>query len=62
MFDEYVVTRADEAATALRRGCLAMSDPEPADLFAHVYAEPHPLLEEERDDYLAYLAGFEEDG
>ena len=61
-FDEHVAAQANETATALRRGCLAMPDPEPADLFAHVYAEPHPLLEEERDDYLAYLAGFEEDG
>ena len=48
-------------AEALRRGCLAMSDPEPADLFTHVYADPHPLLEEERATYAAYLAGFDED-
>ena len=61
-FDQDVVAQADEAAAAMRRGCLAMSDPEPADIFTNVYAEPHPLLEEERDDYLAYLAGFEEDG
>ena len=47
-------------AAALRRGCLAMPDPEPADLFAHVYAEPHPLLQEEQEAYAAYLAGFDE--
>jgi 2-oxoisovalerate dehydrogenase E1 component alpha subunit len=52
---------ADEVAAALRRGCLAMPDAEPAELFAHVYADPHPLLREEQDAYAAYLAGFDED-
>ena len=28
-------------------------------LFAHVYAEPHPLLEEERAAYAEYLAAFD---
>ncbi len=60
-FEEHVDAAADEAATALRRGCLAMPDPEPADLFTNVYAEPHPLLQEERDGYAAYLAGLEDD-
>ena len=50
---------ADQVAAALRQGCLAMPDPEPADLFAHVYAEPHPLLQEEEEAYAAYLAGFD---
>jgi pyruvate dehydrogenase E1 component alpha subunit len=52
---------ADEVAAALRHGCLAMPDPEPADLFAHVYADPHPLLHEEQDAYAEYLAGLDED-
>ena len=60
-FDEQVDAAADEAATALRVGCLAMPDPEPAELFDNVYAEPHPLLQEERDGYAAYLAGLEEE-
>jgi pyruvate dehydrogenase E1 component alpha subunit len=37
-----------------------MPDPEPADLFTNVYAEAHPLLQEERDGYADYLAGFED--
>jgi 2-oxoisovalerate dehydrogenase E1 component alpha subunit len=37
-----------------------MPDPEPADLFAHVYAEPHALVREEKEAYEAYLAGFDE--
>ena len=60
-FDQEVGAAADEAASALRRGCLALPDPGPADLFEHVYAETHPLLREERDAYLSYLAGFDED-
>ena len=58
-FDERVDAEADQVAAALRQGCLAMPDPEPADLFAHVYAEPHPLLQEEEEAYAAYLAGFD---
>jgi pyruvate dehydrogenase E1 component alpha subunit len=60
-FDASVEASAAEAAAALRQGCLAMADPEPADLFAHVYAEPHPLLQEECDAYADYLAGFDEE-
>jgi 2-oxoisovalerate dehydrogenase E1 component alpha subunit len=59
-FEAGVQAEADEVAALLRQGCLAMRDPQPADLFAHVYAEPHPLLQEEQDDYAAYLAGFDE--
>jgi 2-oxoisovalerate dehydrogenase E1 component alpha subunit len=60
-FDEVVTAAADEVASALRQGCLALPDPELGDLFAHVYADPHPLLDEEREAYAAYLAGFDED-
>jgi pyruvate dehydrogenase E1 component alpha subunit len=59
-FDAEVDGTADEAAAALRQGCLAMPDPGPEDVFAHVYAEPHPLLAEEHEAYDAYLAGFDE--
>jgi len=59
-FDDRVEREADEVAAALRAGCLAMPDPEPSDLFAHVYAEPHSLLRDEEEAYLAYLAEFDE--
>ena len=59
-FDEEVDAEAADAADRLRRGCLALADPEPLALFDHVYAEPHALLEEERNAYAAYLAGFED--
>jgi pyruvate dehydrogenase E1 component alpha subunit len=59
-FEATVTRSADSAATALRAECLAMPDPEPLAMFEHVYAEPHPLVDEERDAYAAYLAGFDE--
>ena len=54
-FEERVDAAADDAAAALRAGCLGMADPEPETVFDHVYAAPHPLLEAERADYLSYL-------
>jgi 2-oxoisovalerate dehydrogenase E1 component alpha subunit len=60
-FDAEVRAEAEEAAARLRAGCLAMADPEPGELFEHVYAEPHSLLREERDAYAAYLATFDEE-
>jgi 2-oxoisovalerate dehydrogenase E1 component alpha subunit len=60
-FEDAVDQEAQALAAALRRGCLAMEDPDPASLFDHVYAGPHSLLEEERAAYAAYLAGFDEE-
>jgi pyruvate dehydrogenase E1 component alpha subunit len=60
-FDEEVAAGADDVAVALRQGCLAMPDPVPADLFAHVYTEPHPLLQEEEKAHEAYLATLDEE-
>lgn len=34
-----------------------MPDPDPMELFDHVYATDHPLIAEERRDYAAYLEG-----
>ncbi len=60
-FEEGVSEKAEAAAADLRRGCLDLDDPDPATLFDHVYAEAHPLLEEERAASAAYLASFEEE-
>jgi pyruvate dehydrogenase E1 component alpha subunit len=59
-FESRVSDVAEAAAADLRRGCLSMDDPGPDALFDHVYADPHPLLEEERAAYADYLAGFDE--
>ena len=37
-----------------------MPDPEPLSIFDHVYADPSPLLDEERATFATYLASFEE--
>jgi pyruvate dehydrogenase E1 component alpha subunit len=58
-FDQQVAAAAGDAATALRSGVLDMPNPEPSALFDHVYADPHPLLDAEREAYLQYLAEFD---
>ena len=59
-FEATVEERAAEAAATLRARCLVMPDPAPEAMFDHVYVDPHPLLQEEREAYAAYQAGFEE--
>jgi 2-oxoisovalerate dehydrogenase E1 component alpha subunit len=51
---------SDALAVRLRTGCLEMADPPPLALFDHVYAEPHPLVDEERAAFAAYLDSFED--
>ncbi|SNS56635.1 pyruvate dehydrogenase (acetyl-transferring) E1 component subunit alpha [Rhodococcoides kyotonense] len=58
-FRTRVKDRADATAAELRRGCLGTVEPGPMALFDNVYVDPHPLIDEERDAYAAYLAGFE---
>ena len=57
-FDE-VAEEADALAARLRAYCLAMPDPGPSRIFSEVYAEPSPVLDAQRDAYLAYHASFE---
>ena len=52
---------ADELAARIRKGCLEMSDPDPMSMFEHVYDETTPLLQQQRDDFATYLAGFDHD-
>ncbi|ATL71573.1 pyruvate dehydrogenase (acetyl-transferring) E1 component subunit alpha [Nocardia terpenica] len=56
-FERRVATRSDEVGGALRSATIAMPDPDPMQLFDHVYAAPHPLIEAERREYAAYLEG-----
>ena len=51
---------ADELAAYVRKGCLEMPDPDPLSIFDNVYAEEHPLLVEEREQFASYLDTFEE--
>ena len=53
-----VAAEADELAARIRETCIAMEPPAPERLWEHVYTEPHALVDEERDAYLAYLDSF----
>ncbi len=50
---------SEALAVRLREGCRALPDPDPLEIFDHVYAEPHALVAEERAAYASYLASFE---
>ena len=60
-FEATVTAAVDTQAAAMRAGCLATAEPDPGTLFDHVYAAPHPLLEEERRAFAAYQASFDEE-
>jgi len=53
-----VAAAADAVAAELRAGCLAMPDLPSDALFDHVYAEPHPRIDEQRAEHEAYLRMF----
>ena len=53
---------ADDLAARLRKGCIEMPDPDPLSIFDHVYAEGSPLLDEEREQFAAYLDTFADAG
>ncbi|MFC4912393.1 pyruvate dehydrogenase (acetyl-transferring) E1 component subunit alpha [Actinomadura gamaensis] len=61
-FFEDVEAEAKKMAMELRKACLALPDPDPMAIFEHVYAEPHPLMTEEQEQFAAYLASFEDEG
>jgi 2-oxoisovalerate dehydrogenase E1 component alpha subunit len=52
--DEY----AKDEALRLRERVLAMPEPEPLQLFDHVYAHGSALVDTERDRHAEYLASF----
>ena len=49
---------AEAMAVELRAACRALPDPVIDDVFSHVYAEPHALVDEERATARTYHAGF----
>jgi len=58
-FFKSVDDEADAVAEDIRARCVTMPDPKPVSIFDHVYAEPHPLMDEERAEYGAYWESFE---
>ncbi|MCP2166259.1 pyruvate dehydrogenase E1 component alpha subunit [Goodfellowiella coeruleoviolacea] len=56
-FDE-VQAESDELAAGFREFCVNMPDPPPGRIFSEVYADEHPVLAAQRDEFLDYLHGF----
>ncbi|WP_181036302.1 pyruvate dehydrogenase (acetyl-transferring) E1 component subunit alpha [Arthrobacter sp. B1805] len=61
-FFEELAAEARTMASELREAVLSMTAPELAERFATVYAEPHPLVQEELRFFEQYEAGFAEEG
>jgi pyruvate dehydrogenase E1 component alpha subunit len=59
-FFDGVEAEAEALAVRLRDGCRSLPDPEPPRMLDRVYAEPHPLVEQERAELEAYLDSFED--
>lgn len=55
---QQVQDKADAVAREMRAGCTTMPDPEPLDIFKHVYSSPNSWLERQQDHYSRYLASF----
>ncbi len=55
-----VAATADRVAARLREGCLNTADPEPDEIFEHVYAGPHPRIAEQQVALRAARADDEE--
>ena len=53
---QYSVTGDPDVLTAVDR---PMPEPGPGRIFSQVYAEPSPVLDAQRDAYLAYRSSFE---
>lgn len=55
---QQVQDKADAVARELRAGCINMPDPEPLEVFKHVYSSPNSWLDRQQDHYTRYLASF----
>lgn len=55
---QQVKDKADTVAHEMRTGCTTMPDPEPLDVFKHVYSTPNSWLDRQQDHYARYLASF----
>ncbi len=59
-FFDAIDAESDTLGTSVRERCLSMPEPPGTDMFDHVYATPHPVMERERAEFVAYQASFEE--
>jgi 2-oxoisovalerate dehydrogenase E1 component alpha subunit len=58
-FFDGVQAESDELAARFREFCVDMPQPAPDRMFSQVYAEPSPLIEAQRAEFLDYHASFE---
>jgi len=62
--DEDFIARCDEEghdlAMQLHHHIHGMEDPDPEGMFEHVYSEPHPIVDADREDYRNYIAQFDD--
>jgi len=58
--EEQLAAESDAFAERLRSGVRELTDPAPASMFDHAYAEPHAQVVAERDEFLAAWARQEE--
>jgi pyruvate dehydrogenase E1 component alpha subunit len=56
-----VATEAQDLAADVRRQTLALVDPPPSKIFAHVYSDPHPLMERQSAWLEAYQGSLDGD-
>jgi pyruvate dehydrogenase E1 component alpha subunit len=63
-FFDGIDKEAADLGAQIRRSCISMPDPKPMQIFENIYAEPHSLIDAEREQFAAYLSSFadEEDG
>jgi 2-oxoisovalerate dehydrogenase E1 component alpha subunit len=54
-----VQAESDELAARFREHCVSMPAPAPDRMFSSVYAEGSPLVDAQREEFLAYRASFE---
>jgi pyruvate dehydrogenase E1 component alpha subunit len=57
-FFDGIQAEADQLAARLREFVINLPDPPPGRIFSNVYAESNPLLDAQRDEFLAYLDDF----
>ncbi|GAB2689271.1 pyruvate dehydrogenase (acetyl-transferring) E1 component subunit alpha [Thalassiella azotivora] len=57
-FFDAVDAESDELAHHVRTSCQQMPDPTPESMFDHVYSEPHPQVDAERQWFSEYHASF----
>jgi len=61
-FFDAVDAEANELGERLRAFCRSMPQPGPERMFSEVYAQASPLVEQQREEYLAYHASFADEG